>query len=381
MPALKHKVPVTVPSIEVSAAFHVLLRIVLLCAASSLFAQDGYLTGRRFQRQLNAPASIFWSDVELQSGLKNLAETRRLAVWLDRRCDPHKPISFAANLPRLRDCLWKLDQNEHVDVAWLPDIIYVGPTRQANRLATVHEIHRRQLDKLPSAVRNRWLSRRGETWVRLSNPVEILAKLERELGRTIQNKEKVLHDLWPARKLPPMPLYQRLELVLAGYGLTFTFDAEGGATIVSMPKSPTYGIALKIPQEKLDAVRQALEKERNASDEKATFQDGTLTASWRTHEAVSRIVTPPSSAQDFSRIRYTLKAESQEVGRFLRSICKQLNLECTFVDVSDETLKKRVSFEVEKATLQTLFSTILEPVGLSFTLAGNDLKIRKKVAD
>jgi|GEM_PF-2145677 len=374
MPALLTTTARRVPSIAVNAAFCVVL---LLSVVTTSFAQDRFFTGRRFQRQLDAPASIFWSDVELETGLQNLAEARRMSVWLDRRCDPQTTISFGANLPRLRDCLWKLANDvEPIDVVWLPEVLYVAPPNAANRLATVHEIHRTQLNKLPATVRNRWLSRAETRWPQLSNPVELLAKLETELGGKIRNKDRIVHDLWPAKRLPRMPLYQRLELVLAGYDLTFTFGEDGGATIITMPKAPTYSRATTIPDDKLEVVQKALSK----NSTRAALKDGKLTASWRTHEAVRRIVDPPSKEQDFSRIRYTLKAENQKVGTFLRSICKQLNLTCKFVDVPEEIQNTRVSFEVNKASLRTLFNTILEPVGLEFSLANSELEVRTKPA-
>ena len=250
------------------------------------------------------------------------------------------------------------------------DSLYVAPPNAANRLATVHEIHRNQLPRLPEANRDRWLSRSAVNWPRLSNPVEILTQLESELGGEIRNKEKVVHDLWPAKNLPRMPLYQRLELVLAGFDLTFTFAEDGGASIIAMPKSPAYPRVTKVPEDKLDAVRKEL-SERDSS--RASLENGKLTASWRTHEAVSRILNPPSKEQDFSRIRYTLKVENQQVGPFLRRICTQLSLQCEFVDVPDEIQDTRVSFEVDKATLRTLFKTILEPVALEFSFSNNEL--------
>lgn len=343
----------------------------LLVAPAS--AQSRYFSGKRFERQLDSPASIFWSDVPLSDAISNLSQTRRLAIWLDRRCDPNQLVSFGANLARLRDCLWKLsEEQEELDVAWVGDVIYVAPPNAANRLATVNAVHQQMLARLPGSQRGKWRQSKSMVWPKLTSPIQLVDQLEAELGMPIIGKAKVSHDLWPARQLPSIPLYQRLELLLAGFDLTFVFDEQGVAKIVEMPDSPRVTQSHKIPKPRLADVQAVLERFPLAK-----LQASELSASWFVHQLVLRTVTPPPTKRDLDRIRYTLRAENQTLGTFVRSLCKQLDLECDFNGVEHEKLEARVSFEVKQADIRTLFEEILKPAGLEFTLDGDKLMVTR----
>lgn len=346
----------------------------LFTFVAPLLAQNRPFVGRRFERQLSAPASIFWSEVPLRDAVSNLSETRRLSVWLDRRCDPAGRISFGANLPRLKDCLWKLaNDNSDLDVTWLEDLIYVGPSTAANRLATVNAIHQQMLSKLSSSTRSPWQRRKLMSWPRLTSPVDLLHELEQELGREIRGKERVTHDLWAAKKLPPLPLFQRLELILVGFDLTFVFESDGGAKIVAMPIQPRVEHRVSVPAEKSEDVEELLAKHPTAK-----LNGDKLAASWRVHELVARKLEPPPDNRVLDRLRYTLKAENQVLGDFVRSLCKQLEMTCEFQSVDKSVLEQRISFNVQQASVRKLFQVILEPAGLQFELEGQQLKVMSK---
>ena len=350
------------------------LGCLLITFAAPLHAQSRNFSGRRFQRQLSAPASIFWSEVPLRDAVTNLSETRRLTVWLDRRCDPNEPISFGANLPRLKDCLWKLaNEKPDLDVAWLDDVIYIGPSNAANRLATVNVIHEQMLSKLSGSIGSPWRRRKSMIWPRLTSPVDLLNELEQELGREIRGKEQVTHDLWAAKRLPSLPLFQRLELLLVGFDLTFVFEPNGGAKIVTMPTEPRATERVSIPSERTEEIKELL-----AQHPTAKLDDRELAASWRVHKLVERSLEPPPDNRILDQLRYNLKAENQLLGNFVKSLCKQLELSCEFQGVDEAVLEQRISFEVHQASLRRLFLAILEPVGLQFELEDQQLRIMPK---
>ncbi len=217
------------------------IRILLLSFTISSLAgaQDSsLLTGKRLQTELNRPGTIYWSDSPIREAFAGITNNRHVPVWIDRRCDPSQTVTLISQAA-LHDCLWELTQiNEQLDVAWSRDLVYVGPPGEANRWATVNQRHREMLKRLPRAQRDRWMSARSWHWDRLKNPQDLLRDLESELGLSIQGGHLIEHDLWPAAAYPPLPLFVRLELLLAGYGQTFVFAANGSAIVRRMPVAP-----------------------------------------------------------------------------------------------------------------------------------------------
>lgn len=266
----------------------------------------------------------------------------------------------------------ELGEEHQLDAAWLDDIIYLGPEDAADRVATMHAVHKRQIPELPSRQRSRWLQKQPSNWPRLTSPAKLLVDLEMELGYGIVGKENVVHDLWPARTLPPLPLFERLELLLAGYDLTFKFNVRGGATIVKMPTAPRAEWDVEIPAQYRSTVRGLLK-----DHESATLDKTGLISSWRIRELIRKTLEPPRSVNNRDRIRYTLRAENQPIGPFVRSLCKQLDLECEFTDSANPELNKRISFQVDEVDVQTLFREVLASAGLECSLEGNRLRVSK----
>lgn len=355
------------------------MNVTLQCLLAVLFSAtalqaEPFHTSVAFRRQLSLPASIFWSEVPLRAAVIELSKTRRLATWLDRRCDPSQPISFAANFSTLRACLTAMAvQEPNLEAVWLDDVVYFGPSGAGNRLATMHEIHKQELAKLPPAAQARLRRKKPSDWARLTSPQTLVEQMETELGNSINNKDLVRHDLWYEHTLPDLPLFERLELVLVGFDLTFTMNRDGSVTIVPMPHSPRVTRPHKIPKDRLDAIQTVLKPYPNAR-----LHNDQLTASWRVHELVEQLSLPKPAPSDRDQTLYTLRAKNQPVGSFLRSLCRQLSLECEFADVSQADLEQRITFEVKRAKLRKLFEEILVPVGMSFKLENDKLVVSKK---
>lgn len=353
------------------------LRVLLFVAIGlpALAQPTDFFRGQEFQRQMKLPASIFWSQVPLSDAAANLSATRRLAIWVDRRLDPAHSMSFGANSPSLEACLFRLSkERREIDAAWIEGVIYLGPPKSANRFATVHAIHLQSLQKLPSAERGRWLKTRAMDWPRLTSPKTLVAELENQVGRRVVRAEIVPHDLWAAKRLPPLPAFARLELVLAGFDLTFVLQQDGTAKIIPMPKSPRWQKSVYLPQKRRAAVEAVLAEAPQVSWED---RDGEtfLNASWKVHQQVRRAIYPRRPARRSPQIRYTLQADNQPLGQFVTTLCKQLSLQPEFSAAAQAKLKQRVSFSVKEADVKTLFTAILNPVELEFELSNKAIEI------
>ena len=139
-----------------------------------------------------------------------------------------------------------------------------------------------------------------------------------------------------------------------------------------MPASAKYSCKIEVPEGHQEAVQRYLQSQGEV------LSGGNLSANWEVHQGVDRILNPPPASQDTSRIRYTLRAENQQLGVFVRSLCAQLGLECKVIDVPDEAEQQRITFRVEKAKLRTLIEKVLESTELDFQLSADQLTITKK---
>lgn len=337
--------------------------------------QIDYRCGSSFRRQLRQPTSIFWSQVPIRDAAANLASTRRTAVWVDRRTDPTLPMSFGANLPSMEECLLQLSESSELDTAWIDCLIYIGPTNSANQFATINEIHRQLLDKLPAEARSRWLKTQAMQWPRLSTPQELIRRIEAEVGYSIAKLESVPHDLWAECQLPTLPAYTRLGLFLAGFDLTFRFNENGAAQIVSMPSAPRVRKEIRIPSRRKEMLLQLLEQHANAKLDDGEGRKSTLTASWHVHVLADRVMYPPRKPRRPPVIRYTLQADNQPLGKFVQTLCKQLNLQVEIDSSATEKLGQRISFSVTNATVDTLMTTVFRKTGLQFELTESTMRV------
>ena len=235
------------------------------------------------------------------------------------------------------------------------------------------------LKDLPHSQRQKWRSSRSWSWPRLADPQELLKELEAELGQEIKGREQVLHDLWPAADYPSLPLFARLELLLAGFDRTFVFTTDGHAVIRQMPSSPRVAESISVKaehQKELQAILAATPPAKLSDDGRR------LTASWRTHEQIRRATSPrkakpPPLSQ--SNLRYTLRVKDRPLGPFLKQLSKQqLQLECEFSTIAAKRTNQMISFQVEKANLQELLTAILDPVSLDFSLSEDKLRVKDK---
>jgi len=366
--------PKSKPLIETQTTFRIALFWLIIAAVASGQGTE-QLTGKPFRFEMAQPGTIFWTDSPLQQAVAGLTQTRRVPIWLDRRCDPTSELSFVSQEP-LNDCLWKLDEStEDLDIAWSSEMIYFGTKGSADRWATVTAAHRDMIKKRPKPQRQRYLAEKKWSWPRLTNPQELLRQLEKEWGSSFQGRERLHHDLWPAANYSALPFFVRLELLLSGFDLSFDFDEVGNPRIREMPRTPRVTRRIKITDEHRETLNGILKKHPQAS----LISEGTkLTASWVVHEQLRRATESPKPTETIPRHRmlYTLHARDQKLGPFLEQLTKQLQMKCEFSPQAKKKYDKMISFEVEQASFRELLTAMLKGTNLQFTLSGDVLEVR-----
>ncbi len=80
---------------------------------------------------------------------------------------------------------------------------------------------------MPASEKAKLLKTAAWHWDELSKPRELLENLASEADLGIDNPQLLPHDLFPAVDLPPLPLVDRLSLLLSGFGMTFQLSRDG----------------------------------------------------------------------------------------------------------------------------------------------------------
>jgi len=358
----------------------VLLMLVALPSAGRTQDETEWHTGPALERQLALPVGITWSEMPLRQGLRGLASNQRVAVWLDRRIDPDQPIDFTAADVPLERALLEIAVRVDADLAMIGDVAYVGPSSTARRLPTVVALLNESAAKLPVAARQRFDEPAALRWPELTAPRELLAQLARDAGVRVFDQQLVPHDLWPAGDVPPLPLTERLSLVLAGFELTYVVAPDGSAIrLVPLPENPvitrTFNIRGDAEQRiaRLSAELPDVEFERRGTRIVGTGSYGDLESAARLlrGEPVRR----PASGGDR---RYTLEVTNVPAGAIVSKLKDQAGLKVTVAPEVEANLRSTVSLRVENVTLRELLEQTLLPVGIQFELEGNRLELQPR---
>ncbi|HET6879665.1 MAG TPA: STN domain-containing protein, partial [Pirellulales bacterium] len=346
-----------------------------VCAA----AQDpsGWLTGVELERQKEQPVTLNWTGVGVRQGLASLAKAERVAILLDRRIDPERPVDFVAKGVKLAELPAQIAEKVDGAATWFGPLAYVGPRDAAERLRTLAALRAADVRALPKPSRTRFERESAWKWDDLAEPRELVSGLAAEVGLTVENLDLMPHDLWPAADLPPLSWTDRLTLVANEFDLTFQFSDDSRLRLIPI-------VAPVVIERSYPAVRQASELaarwRRQAPHAQIDVRGDQVIVRARLedHELLHPARPAPSRAAKGGVAVYTLTVPDQP----LSAVLDKLREAAIDIVVDEAALKKaklsvdrRVSFSVERATLEELLEAALKPAGLTFERKGKGYRI------
>ncbi len=337
-----------------------------------------YKTGINFQQELASPAGIDWNGPPLRSALANLSQAKQIAIVLDRRVDPDQTIEFSSGNVPLSQALKQLASRLKLGVSIFDGVVYLGPERVTNRLATVAAVSYDQTISATTDHRRTLTELKPLSSEDLATPRELLEQLGRDAGIEIAGLDKVPHDLWPALHFPAQNAASRAAVILAGFDLALGFDSQAKtARIVAMPENISLTRTYGITKNQLTQIEQKLPQLRITTAGPRLQVEG----SFEDHEVLERLLR----GEKVTRIevrggeqRYTLNVENQPVGAVAQALGSKIKMEVKFAPAVKEMLDERVSFKVDNATLEDLLKKMLHPANLDFELAENEIRIGLK---
>ncbi|NMC21731.1 MAG: hypothetical protein GYA33_15075 [Thermogutta sp.] len=374
-------------------------------AATSRAAEPSPSATSDYERRLERPCGVFWTEVPLRRGLIRLGEVQGVPIFLDRRVDPDQRVTLSLEAPSLRQALESLAEKLALGVSYFEPIVYLGPPAAASRLRTLAALRQ---DELPPQDRRRAL-RKPAAWPALRTPREILRDLCGEAGLSPENLEDIPHDLWPEVRLPAMPWTDRMTLVLIGFDRTFQIDSVRNTVVfVPITAEPTLTWRLPLPADVSgDAVlaqrwQEAVPGVRAEIAGGEVIAEGPLESLERLSELLrgaDRTVPngltpaaaappaspggpPPSAAETtdpFVSRRFLVRQGQGTLGGVIRQLAMQLQMD---LQIDADALASRgirldqkITFSVNNGTVDDLWRAVLEPQGLAFERRGRAIRI------
>lgn len=343
----------------------------------------------------DAPTSVrtitlHWDQVPLSEAVERLARALQHPIFVDRRVDPTRRVSFSARDQSPDVVLENLAAELSLGVSQLDSVGYLGPAETASQLRTLAALRREEIKRLPPSERKVLLARQGRSWPRLAEPREMIVEWLQSDGWSVRHAERIPYDLWPAGQLPPLSLADQLTLVLAGFDRSFAPVAGQQAIEIRPIVAPvtltkSYRVrAGRMPE--LDWLKKEL------PDADLQIHGSQLHVAGRAedHERLMELLgrqpshskrTGPSrnASGQSTEQRYTLRVDQQPVGAVLKQLGKQLSLNVQIdqasIAAAGLSLDKRVSFAVQDVSLDGLLDALLKPAGLAYELDGQEVTI------
>jgi hypothetical protein len=333
--------------------------------------------------RVHARITATWQGQELGAVMDRIANTQGIPIWIDRRVDPQQMVTAQFNDVNLSHVLGKVLEEAELGWSTWEGMIYIGPLESAREFATLVAIARKSVDKLSGSRRAPWVDSKAVAWPRLSNPRELLANWLSEVGITIKNPEVLSHDLWDARQLPPMPLVDRVVLLLLGYDMTCKVAASGQAIEI-------------VPIARHVVITEQYEPGRRMRDLLAAFRDDAtvvlnrqgnrvaVTGRWEDQQRAREIIDGKTPSRQTTRAtpgriqeqRFSVKLENQPVGKVIEQLAGQLGLVVEWHADAAMRRETLTSCDVQNGTVEDLLGGVLAPTGLAYSLDDKLLTIR-----
>lgn len=367
--ALQSSNPPHCPTLARSVRFAGFTLLMILLSHATSFGQAvQWQTGSRFQNALAAPTSVTWESRALRDGLQTLAKANRVAVFLDRRCNPGVTVSYSCDNKPLEDAFRDIAAKANFGVGFVGPVVYVGPSLTAARIATLAEIRNEQVKKLPNASHKRLLKRTDTKWPELIEPRLVLARMATEAGLTVNDVELVPHDIWEASDLPPMTFGEKATLVTAGFDMSFRWHKD--ARKVSLARFPravslqrAYGS--NEPQKLADEFKELIPQAFIDVKENGVIVGSMLEDHWKIERRNGQRGLPAPPRPNLAKQRYSLRVENKPVGVLIKTLAKKLDFEVILhPETPKQKLEKLVSFSVKDATNAELFEAMAKAAKL-----------------
>ena len=323
--------------------------LTLAVALPAALAATADRTVERTVAGLDASVQATWTRVPLRDWAARVTALAGKPVILDRRIDPDHLVTRTARGEPLIDVIRAVAKDAGATVEELPGAIRLVATETGGRAAAAAADRDQRLAAIPASQRKPLLKSEPWTWPAGARPRDLVAAALAEAGLAVEGLDTIPHDHFPAAELPPLPLAERLDLMLAHFDQRILWSADRDrptGRVVALDADVAPGPA-------------------GRPDTRAA------------NEPPRRVVAPPRRSVKV-RDEFTLRLEAP-LDQARAAIAGRLGLE---LDLDRASLAARgvapgeiVRAEVEKASRDALLDAVLQPVGLQWKIEGQRLRV------
>jgi len=160
-----------------------------------------------------------WQAAPLREVASRVTGSLGVPVVVSRRIDPSTAITLEASAEPAIAALKRIAAEAAAEVVILMSSVRIEPSDRVGRLLAADEQRRDDLRRLTARSRQRLLELGPLAWQAGATPAEIVSGAARDAGVRIGGLDRLRHDQLAAARLPPMPLIDRIDLVLFDYDL------------------------------------------------------------------------------------------------------------------------------------------------------------------
>ncbi|MFM7520875.1 MAG: hypothetical protein ACKO9B_10450 [Planctomycetota bacterium] len=301
---------------------------------------------------LDDPVSGAWTAVPVADLARTLAERCGRPVIIDRRVDRTIAVDLAADDEPIASLLARLAAAAGARAVSLEAVIVFLPPADALPVAAAERRRERDIRALPGALRRQALAAAPWSWPDGAVPRDLVRDEAAAAGIALVGIDDVPHDHFRAAALPPLPLAERLDLILRQFDRRVdwsTLPADSTARPLRLPI-----VALGDGLEPTGRDRPPREPLRPSGERR------------------------PAAARDPAHDRFTLRAEAP-LGELLAAVSARLRLELVLDDAALAAAGvprgRIVRVDVRDATRGELLDAILGPLGLQSRIVEKRLEV------
>jgi hypothetical protein len=348
---------------------------VLLIMQTATYGQGRSMSTRR--------TTVHWDQVPLRDAFARLSDTMDVPIFIDRRVDPEQRVNLDVQNAAGNEVLAKAATAARLGMSQLGRVTYVGPRSAAEKIRTLAAIGEGEVEKLESGQKLELRGNESVHWPRLTEPRQLVNKIVEDRRLRLAGAEQIPHDLWAAGSFQDLSLAEQLTLLLIGFDLTFTADAQQREVVLVPIKWPVaithrYRLSRALTPDQLKQQLQGIDI-RIRGDEVVAV--GTV----EDHQRVAHLLRPEREPKHVTlvpaktRKLYTLRIEQQPLRRVLEQLGQRLgwtvDIDDAAIHAAGKSLDERVTFSVEDVDEDGLLRALLRPVGLQHERNGNRIRV------
>jgi len=337
-------------------------------------------------RTLARPLSVLWRDQPLKLGLRTIATTQGVEIFVDRRIDPTQPVQIGLGAERIDVLLKGIADGVKCKLGFIESVAYFGPVEETARMEMTYwrawYQYRKQLIDTKAAgdiTKAPQIPVQKLHWDRLTTPQDILSAIEREWNIEILGKEKVPHDLWDEGKYSALTLPAQICLVVAGFGLSAEPIRDTNQwKLIAIRDSDTAVLGYAKSQWKRENIEQWSKSESlDVTEEAKQYR---VRAEGATHYdiALGKYQSAlPKPKSRFENLRFTFEAVNTPAADVIDSIAIQLQLQPDWQIDRSVIAQRRIGLKVNQATVKQLIEELAKQSSVTLEVV-NETKLMIK---